>query len=88
MEEHNLLSMRELASRFEEEDIELFAELTIAIVHPNDPDLKLDKCMVTIHATNNEEKIVAQWDGLSLQQIVERLGIDHDTKVWEVADPG
>lgn len=81
-------SVRELLPRFAQEDIEVYANVTIAVVHSNDNEEgepMLDTSITTLHFPSNDEVDATQFeDNMSLLDVAARFGIDPDDKVWEV----
>lgn len=85
-DECETFSIRELQQRFATEDIEVYADVTIAVVHANDEDEpRMDTSITTMHFPDNDEVDATQFeDNISLLEVAAKFGIDPDLKVWEV----
>jgi hypothetical protein len=90
--EGETFSARDLLGRFGSEDIEVFVDLTLAMIHPNvdsqgneHEELLRDATMTTLHFPSNIDADAIQLeDNLSLLDLAAKFGIDPDLQVWEV----
>ncbi len=87
----------ELLERFASEDIEVFCDMTVAMIHGNIDDQGMshdepqrNTTMLTLHFPDNEDAHMIQLeDNLSLLEMAAKFRIDPDMKVWQVdASPG
>jgi len=85
-------TLHELIPRFAQEDIEVFADITISTTHPNvdaegnefDEPL-LNAAMTMIHYPGNDEVNATQIeDNLTLLEVAAKFGLDPDAPIWQV----
>src|SRR2546421_9297148 len=80
-------TLPELIDRFANEDIEVYTDLTVAVVHRSmhDGEPLLNTTVTTRHYPSNDEVDTTSYeDDLTLLEVAAKFGIDPSLKIWEV----